>query len=184
MTRKLKTPFSEEDVLVLKAGDCVLLSGVVYTARDAAHQRMVKAVSEGQELPFDPAGQVIYYVGPCPGDDTHPVGSCGPTTSSRMDGYAPKLMELGLKGMIGKGERAEGVVESMRKNKAVYLAAVGGAGAYLAQKVKKADIVAYPDLGPEAVLRLEIEDFPCVVAIDVHGGNLYNRDSNKGDSTK
>lgn len=182
MTRDLKTPFSEQDVLSLRAGDCVSLSGVVYTARDAAHQRMVEAIAEEQDLPFDPDGQIIYYVGPCPGDDNHPVGSCGPTTSSRMDGYAPKLMDLGLKGMIGKGERSNSVIESMKKNKAVYLAAVGGAGAFLAKKVKKADIIAYPDLGPEAVLRLEIEEFPCVVAIDAYGGNLYDRDSNKGDS--
>ncbi|MGE5403967.1 MAG: Fe-S-containing hydro-lyase [Candidatus Saccharibacteria bacterium] len=184
MSRVVKTPMSDEDVLALKAGDCISLNGVVYTARDAAHQRMVKAIAEGRELPFDPAGQVIYYVGPCPGDDVHPVGSCGPTTSSRMDGYAPKLLELGLKGMIGKGERAASVIDSMRKNKAVYLAAVGGAGAFLAQKVIKADIVAYPDLGPEAVLKLEIKDFPCVVAIDAYGGNLYDRDSNKGDTAE
>lgn len=175
MTRQITAPFSESDIASLRAGDSVRVSGVVYTARDAAHKRMMEALEAGEPLPFDIEGQVIYYSGPCPARPPYPIGSCGPTTSGRMDGYAPTLLNLGLKGMIGKGERSPEVVKAIQENKAVYLAAVGGAGAYLVQKVKSAEPVAYNDLGPEAVLKLEIEDFPCVVAIDAHGGNLYDR---------
>lgn len=176
----LKPPLTGETVRMLRAGDFVTLQGVIYTARDAAHRRMVQAIDGGEPLPFDPAGQVIYYTGPCPGFDKHPIGSCGPTTSGRMDGYTVDLLKLGLRGMIGKGERSEEVREAMREYQAVYLATVGGAGAYLSRRVAKADIVAYPDLGTEAIMRLEVVDFPCVVAVDAHGGSLY-REFSKGD---
>jgi len=176
----LKPPLTGETVQMLRAGDFVTLQGIIYTARDAAHQRMVRAIADGEPLPFDPAGQVIYYTGPCPGFDNHPIGSCGPTTSSRMDGYTVDLLKLGLKGMIGKGERSKEVREAMREYQAVYLATIGGAGAYLSRRVVKAEIVAYQDLGPEAIMRLEIVDFPCIVAVDVHGGNLY-REFTKGE---
>ncbi|MGI6549778.1 MAG: FumA C-terminus/TtdB family hydratase beta subunit [Syntrophomonadales bacterium] len=181
MDRKvLKPPLTEETVRSLKAGDFVTIQGIIYTARDAAHKRMVRAIANGEPLPFDPAGQVIYYTGPCPGFGDHPIGSCGPTTSGRMDGYTVDLLRLGLKGMIGKGERSAEVREAMQKYRAVYLATVGGAGAYLSRRVVKAEIVAYPDLGPEAVMKLEVVDFPCIVATDAQGGNLY-REFNKGD---
>jgi len=173
------TPLTIEVVRSLKVGDFVALNGVVYTARDAAHRRMVQAIASGEPLPFDPAGQVIYYTGPCPGFNHHPVGSCGPTTSGRMDGYTVELLKLGIKGMIGKGERSAEVRAAMQECQAVYLATIGGAGAYLSRKVLRAEIVAYPDLGPEAVMKLEVADFPCIVATDVHGGNLY-RDQDKG----
>jgi fumarate hydratase subunit beta len=170
---RLKAPLSESDVRKLRAGDRVLISGVVYTARDAAHKRMVEAIEAGKELPFDLAGQIIYYVGPCPAKPGQALGSCGPTTSGRMDPYAPVLLEHGLRGMIGKGSRAEPVLEAMEKHGAVYFAAIGGAGALAARTVKKSDLVAYEDLGPEAVRRLEVEDFPAVVCIDTLGGDLY-----------
>ncbi|MGE5545121.1 MAG: FumA C-terminus/TtdB family hydratase beta subunit [Bacillota bacterium] len=176
----LKPPLAGDVIRSLKAGDFVTLQRIIYTARDAAHQRMVQAIARGETLPFDPAGQVIYYTGPCPGFGNHPVGSCGPTTSGRMDAYTVDLLKLGLKGMIGKGERSEEVCEAMREYQAVYLATIGGAGAYLSRRVVKAEIVAYPDLGPEAIMKLEVVDFPCIVAIDAQGGNLY-REFSKGD---
>jgi len=170
---KLKTPLTDEDTEKLAIGDKVLLTGVIYTARDAAHKRLFDLIAAGRPLPVDLRGQVIYYVGPAPARPGQPIGSAGPTTSYRMDAYAPKLMELGLKGMIGKGNRSAAVVEAMKRFKAVYLGATGGAGALLAKRIRKAETIAYEDLGPEAIQRLEVEDFPVVVINDVRGGDLY-----------
>ena len=170
---ELTTPLSDEDVEKLNIGDKVYLNGTIYTGRDAAHKRLVDLVSEGKELPFDVKGQIIYYVGPAPAKPGKPIGSAGPTTSYRMDAYAPTLMALGMKGMIGKGNRAPEVVEAMKKYKAVYLGATGGAGALIAKSIKKAEIVAYEDLGPEAIRKLEVEDFPVVVINDTRGNDLY-----------
>lgn len=170
---KLKTPLTEQDLERLKIGDKVLLTGVIYTARDAAHKRLFDLIQAGKDLPLDIRGQVIYYVGPAPAKPGKPIGSAGPTTSYRMDAYAPKLMELGLKGMIGKGNRSPEVVGAMRKFKSVYFGATGGAGALLARSIRKADTVAYEDLGPEAIQRLEVEDFPVVVINDTKGNDLY-----------
>ncbi|MBS3906503.1 MAG: Fe-S-containing hydro-lyase [Syntrophaceae bacterium] len=170
---RLKTPFSDKDVERLKIGDRVLLNGVIYTGRDAAHKRLSDLLKEGKELPFDIRGQIIYYVGPTPAKPGQVFGSAGPTTSYRMDAYAPALIEKGLKGMIGKGMRSDAVKEAMKKHQAVYFAATGGAGALLAKKVKKAEVVAYEDLGPEAIRRLEVEDLPVIVINDVRGNDLY-----------
>ena len=170
---RLKTPLTEEDVDKLKIGDKVLISGVIYTGRDAAHKRMIDILNQGKELPMDVRGQVIYYVGPAPARPGKPIGSAGPTTSYRMDAYAPRLMEIGMKGMIGKWNRAPEVIQAMKKNKAVYFGATGGAGAVLAKSIKKAQVVAYEDLGPEAIHRLEVEDFPVVVINDTKGNDLY-----------
>jgi fumarate hydratase subunit beta len=170
---KLKTPLTDQDAEKLKIGDKVLLTGVIYTGRDAAHKRLFDLIEAGKELPIDVRGQVIYYVGPAPAKPGKPIGSAGPTTSYRMDAYAPKLMELGLKGMIGKGNRGADVVEAMKKHKAIYFGATGGAGALLARSIKKAETVAYEDLGPEAIQRLEVEDFPAVVINDTKGNDLY-----------
>jgi fumarate hydratase subunit beta len=170
---KLKTPLTNEDVEKLKAGDIVYLTGTVYTARDAAHKRLVDLINEGKELPFDLKGAVIYYVGPTPPKPGEVIGSAGPTTSYRMDPYAPILIEKGLKGMIGKGKRNEAVKEACKKHKAVYFGAVGGAAALIAKAIKKAEVIAYPELGPEAIRRLEVEDFPVVVVNDVYGNDLY-----------
>jgi fumarate hydratase subunit beta len=170
---KLTTPFKDSDLQKLKAGDTVKISGVIYTARDAAHARLVKLLEEGKELPFDPKGQVIYYVGPTPPKPGAVIGSAGPTTSYRMDPYAPKMIEAGLKGMIGKGSRSEEVKEAIKKHKAVYFAAVGGAAALIAKSIKKAEIIAYDDLGAEAVRKLEVEDFPAIVINDIYGNDLY-----------
>lgn len=172
---RLKTPLTDADVEKLKAGDKVLLSGVIYTARDAAHKRLYDLLQEGKPLPIDLKGQVIYYVGPAPAKPGRVIGSAGPTTSGRMDAYSPKLMEVGLKGMIGKGMRKKEVVEAMKKYKAVYFAATGGAGALLAKAIKKAEVVAYEDLGPEAISRLEVEDFPVIVVNDIYGNDLYEQ---------
>lgn len=169
----LNTPLTNKHTASLQAGDLVLVSGVVYTARDAAHARLVKAINEGEKLPFDLEGAVIYYTGPCPAPPGRPLGSCGPTTSGRMDSYTSLLLEKGLKGMIGKGERSPEVEAAIKQHQAVYLAAPGGAGAYLADCVRSAEIIAYPELGTEAVRRLEVLDLPCVVAIDSRGNNLY-----------
>lgn len=171
--QRIFTPFSEKDARSFRCGERYLLNGVIYTARDAAHKRLVEAHLKGEKLPIDVSGQVIYYVGPCPAKPGQAIGSAGPTTSGRMDPYAPVLIELGLRGMIGKGLRAAPVAEAMKKYGAVYFAAIGGAGALLAKRIKKADIVAYPDLGPEAIYRLEVEDFPVVVALDSEGRDLY-----------
>lgn len=170
---KLTTPLSDEDVSKLKIGDRVLLSGVIYTARDAAHKRLVEALDKGEKLPVDVAGQVIYYAGPSPARPGNPIGSVGPTTSYRMDTYAPRLMEKGLKGMVGKGMRGKEVIDAMQKYKAVYFGATGGAAALIARVVRKSEVVAYNDLGPEAIRALEVEDFPLVVINDTRGDDLY-----------
>ena len=172
---RLKTPLSNADVEKLKAGDKVLISGVIFTGRDAAHKRLYDLLMEGKPLPIDVKGQVIYYVGPAPAKPGQAIGSAGPTTSGRMDVYSPKLMEMGLKGMIGKGMRKKEVVEAMKKYKAVYFAATGGAGALLAKAVRKASVVAYEDLGPEAISRLEVVDFPVTVVNDTQGNDLYQQ---------
>lgn len=171
----LEPPLTLDVIQELRAGDCVMVTGTLYTARDAAHQRMVQAIAAGKQLPFDPMGQIIYYAGPCPAFEQRPIGSCGPTTSSRMDAYTVDLLKLGLKGMIGKGERSENVCRAITEYKAVYLATVGGAGAYLAKKVISSEIIAYPDLGAEAIIKVEVMEFPCIVAVDAFGGNLYHR---------
>ncbi|MGQ9645699.1 MAG: Fe-S-containing hydro-lyase [Thermodesulfobacteriota bacterium] len=170
---RLKTPLSDQDVEKLKIGDRVFISGVIYTGRDAAHKRLFDLLQEGKDLPFDIQGQIIYYVGPTPAKPGQVLGSAGPTTSYRMDAYSPALMSRGLKGMIGKGMRSDAVKEAMKKYKAVYFAATGGAGALLAKRVKKAGVVAYEDLGPEAIQRLEVEDLPVIVVNDVRGNDLY-----------
>jgi len=171
--KRLKTPLADEDVEGLKIGDKVLLSGVIYTARDAAHKRLVELLEQGKELPFDIRGAVIYYVGPTPPKPGKVIGSAGPTTSYRMDPYAPKLIKAGLKGMIGKGPRSESVKEAMNQYKAVYFTAIGGAGALISKCIKSAEVIAYEDLGAEAIRRLEVEDFPCIVSNDIYGGDLY-----------
>jgi fumarate hydratase subunit beta len=170
---RLKTPLSDQEVERLNWGDRVLISGTIYTGRDAAHKRLIDLLRGGKDLPFDLQGQVIYYVGPTPAKPGQVFGSAGPTTSYRMDAYAPSLIERGLKGMIGKGMRSEPVKEAMKRYKAVYFAATGGAGALLAKRVRKAEIVAYEDLGPEAIRKLEVEDLPVIVVNDVRGNDLY-----------
>lgn len=175
MEIRITTPLTEEKVKDLKAGDTVLLSGVIYTGRDAAHKRLVELLEKGEELPIDVKDAVIYYVGPTPAKEGMAIGSAGPTTSYRMDAYTPALLEKGLRGMIGKGLRNDEVVQSMIKNKAVYFGAIGGAAALIGKCVKKAEIVTYEDLGAEAVRRLEVEDFPVVVVIDSKGNNLYKQ---------
>lgn len=169
----ITTPLKDSDVEKLKAGDKVLLSGVVYTARDAAHQRLAELLRKGEDLPIDIRGQILYYVGPTPAKPGKIIGSCGPTTSYRMDSYTPSLITKGLKGMIGKGPRSKEVIEALKRHKAVYFVAVGGAGALIAQCIKKLDIVAFQDLGPEAIQRLEVEDFPLIVANDSYGKDLF-----------
>jgi len=169
----LRPPLSDEDVLSLRAGDRVLIRGVLYTGRDAAHKRLFDLLKEGRELPVDLRGQIIYYVGPTPAKPGKVIGSAGPTTSGRMDAYAPALIAHGLKGMIGKGFRQPAVKEAMREHKAVYLAATGGAAALIAKRIIRAEVVAYEDLGPEAIHRLEVEDFPAIVVNDCYGGDLY-----------
>ncbi len=176
---KFKTPLSDEDVAKLKAGDIVYLSGTIYTARDAAHRRIVDLIEKGEPLPFDLKGAVIYFVGPTPPKPGEVIGSAGPTTSYRMDSYSPILIEHGLKGMIGKGRRNEAVKEACKKYKAVYFGAVGGAGALLAQRIKEAKVIAWPELGPEAVRELVVEDFPVVVVNDTYGADLYEEGRKK-----
>jgi fumarate hydratase subunit beta len=171
--KSVSAPLTNSAVEDLRAGDEVLINGIIFTARDAAHKRLVELVSKGEELPFDIEGQIIYYAGPTPTRPGEVIGSAGPTTSYRMDPYAPLLIEHGLKGMIGKGQRTEPVLEAMKKFKAVYFAAVGGAGALISHAVKGSSIVAYEDLGPEAVRKLEVVDFPVIVAQDCHGGDLF-----------
>ncbi|HOP75373.1 MAG TPA: Fe-S-containing hydro-lyase [Bacillota bacterium] len=176
MTQKrIKLPLSEEDILELRAGEAVLLSGELLSGRDAAHKRLITALNAGEPLPVNLAGETIYYVGPCPTPPGKVIGSAGPTTSGRMDHYTPKLLEIGLRGMIGKGQRSPEVIEAMIKYQAVYFAALGGAGALIARSIKKAEVIAYPDLGPEAIHRLTVEDFPVIVAIDAYGNDLYQR---------
>jgi fumarate hydratase subunit beta len=170
---RLEPPLSDEDVGRLKMGDRVLINGVIYTGRDAAHKRLVDLMDRGEELPFDIRGQIIYYVGPTPARPGKPIGSAGPTSSYRMDTFSPKLMEKGLKGMIGKGMRSQEVIDAMKRYKAVYMAAVGGAAALIARRIKQSEIIAYEDLGPEAIRRLEVEDFPAIVVNDTRGNDLY-----------
>lgn len=169
----IKTPLDAETLADLRIGDRVRISGVMYTARDAAHKRMVEALDRGEELPADFSGQIIYFVGPTPAKPGEVIGSAGPTTSYRMDSYTPRMLEVGLKGMIGKGARGPAVVEAMNKSGAVYFAAIGGAGAVIARSIKEAEIIAYEDLGAEALRKLVVENFPAIVANDIHGGNLY-----------
>lgn len=174
MIKNITTPFSAADAANLKAGDQLRLTGVIYTGRDAAHKRLVALLDEGKALPVDLQDQFIYFVGPCPAPPGFPIGSAGPTTSYRMDAYSPRLIaDCRLRGMIGKGNRSKEVVDAMKQHKSVYFAATGGAGALIAQCIKKADIVAFDDLGPEAIYRLEVEDFPLTVAIDSEGNSLY-----------
>jgi len=172
MQIKINAPLSKEEAKKLKAGDSVLLSGIIYTARDAAHKRMVDSLASGDGLPIDIVNQVIYYAGPAPAKDGHVIGSCGPTTSGRMDAYAPLLIEKGLTGMIGKGERLDTVVSAMKEHTAVYFGAIGGAGALISKCVKAAEVVAYDELGTEAIRKLTVEDFPVVVVIDSKGNSI------------
>jgi fumarate hydratase subunit beta len=173
MPKKIKLPLTDKVLTSLKAGDTLLLSGILYVARDAAHKRTIAALDRGEPLPFDIRGQTLYYMGPSPARPGRIIGAAGPTTSARLDKYTPRLLAAGLKATIGKGARSAEVKEAMQRHGAVYLAAVGGAGALLSQSVIKADVVVYADLGPEAVLRLEVKDFPVTVINDVHGGDLY-----------
>ena len=173
MAKKVRLPLTEDALNGLKAGDDVLLTGVIYTARDAAHKKMVEALEQGKPLPFDISGQTIYFMGPSPARPGQPIGSAGPTTSGRMDGYSPRLMAEGLKGMIGKGMRSPAVKEAIKEHKAVYLAAIGGAGALISKSIKKVEVIAYEELGAEAIRRLDVEDFPVTVVNDIYGGDLY-----------
>ena len=169
----LTTPLTDEVIEQLRAGDKVSITGVIYVGRDAAHKRLVAALDAGEPLPFEPQGQIIYYMGPAPAKPGDPIGSAGPSTSYRMDPYADRLMEAGLKGMIGKGNRSMPVREAMQRHKAVYFGAIGGAGALIAKSVKKAEVIAYDDLGAEALRRLEVIDFPAIVVNDIYGGDAY-----------
>ena len=173
MAKIINTPLTPEVINNLMAGDRVLLNGIIYTGRDAAHKRLAELIEKGEELPMDIMNQTIYYVGPCPAKPGKVIGSAGPTTSGRMDAYAPLLMENGLKGMIGKGLRNQQVVDSIIKNNAVYFAAIGGAGALLAEAIKEAEVIAFPDLGAEAIYKLRVENFPVTVIIDNKGNDLY-----------
>jgi fumarate hydratase subunit beta len=172
---KIQLPLKDADLERLRAGDHVLLSGVIYSARDAAHKRMIASLEKGEALPIDIRGQVIYYVGPTPARPGRVIGASGPTTSMRLDGYTPRLLEAGLKGIIGKGGRGPAVREALKKHKAVYFLAVGGTGALLSRRIKKVDIVAYEDLVTEAVRRMEVEDFPAIVVNDIHGNDLLEQ---------
>ena len=172
-TLNIKSPLDEETLKDLKAGDQVFVTGVIYVARDTAHKRIIEALDQGKPLPFDIKGQTIYYMGPSPAKPGQVIGSAGPTTSGRMDVYSPRLMAEGLKGMIGKGMRSQAVKDAMKKHKAIYLAAIGGAGALISKSIKKSEVVAYEELGAEAIRRLEVEDFPATVINDIYGGDLY-----------
>ena len=173
MEKYIRVPLQDEEIKALEAGDYVYISGTVYTARDAAHKRMYEAMNENENIPLNLEHNVIYYMGPSPAREGHPIGSAGPTTSSRMDKYAPLFMDHGLKGMIGKGKRSKEVVDAIVRNGAVYFAAVGGAGAILSKTIKKAEVIAYDDLGTEAIRKLEVENLPAIVVIDSKGNNLY-----------
>lgn len=174
-TLNIKMPLDEETIKKLKAGDQVFITGVIYTARDAAHKRLVEALDKGEKLPFGLANQTVYYMGPSPAKPGQVIGSAGPTTSGRMDSYASRLMAAGLKGMIGKGNRSQAVKDAIKKYKAVYFAAIGGAGALISRSIKKAEVIAYEDLGAEAIRRLEVENFPVTVINDIYGGDLYEQ---------
>ena len=173
MDKKIQAPISNEDANSLRAGDYVYITGTIYTARDAAHKRMYEALEKNQQLPIEMANNIIYYMGPSPAREGRPIGSAGPTTASRMDKYAPKLLDLGLKGMIGKGKRSQAVRAAIVRNGSVYFAAIGGAGAILSKCIKKSEVIAYDDLGTEAIRKLYVEDFPVIVVIDSEGNNLY-----------
>lgn len=180
MTQQLEPPLTDQDVAGLRAGQTVKISGVIYTARDAAHRRLVAMIDRGEELPVDLAGQVIYYTGPTPASPGKATGSAGPTTSSRMDQYTPRLLAAcGVKALIGKGDRSEAVVRALADNLAVYLAAVGGAGALLAETIIAADVAAWPELGTEAIHRFEVRDFPAIVAVDTTGSSIYRAGRDK-----
>jgi fumarate hydratase subunit beta len=170
---KITTPLDEEKIIKLKAGDLVKITGHIYTARDTTHRRILKVIKKGQKLPMELKGQIIFYAGPTPTKPGHPCGSVGPTTSYRMDPYTPELLERGLKGMIGKGLRSKEVMKSIKKNKAIYFAAIGGAAALIAKSIKKSEVIAYKDLGAEAIYRFYVEDFPAIVVVDSAGNNLY-----------
>lgn len=173
MDRYITVPFGEKEAKELKSGDYVYLTGTIYTARDAAHKRMYETLKQGGELPFDIRNNIIYYMGPSPAREGRPIGSAGPTTASRMDKYAPMLLDLGQRGMIGKGKRTEAVREAIIRNNAVYFAAVGGAGALLSKSIVSSEVIAYDDLGTEAIRKLEVKNFPVIVVIDSEGNNLY-----------
>ena len=173
MDKYITIPFNENELEELKIGDFVYITGTVYTARDAAHKRMIEALDEGKELPIDMKDATIYYMGPSPAREGQVIGSAGPTTASRMDKYAPRLLDLGEKAMIGKGKRSPQVIDAIIRNKAVYFAAIGGAGALISKCIKKSEVVCYDDLGAEAIRKLEVEDFPVIVVIDSEGNNLY-----------
>lgn len=179
MDRYIETPLTKEKVKELQAGDYIYITGVIYTARDAAHKRMTDELAQGKSLPFEIENQILYYLGPTPNREGQVIGSAGPTTSSRMDKYAPTLLDLGQTGMIGKGKRNEDVVASMKKNTAVYFAAVGGAGALLSQCIKKSEVIAYEDLGTEAIRKLYVENLPVITVIDCKGNNLYETAAEK-----
>jgi fumarate hydratase subunit beta len=174
MAKRIALPLTDETVANLKAGDDVLLSGTMYVGRDSAHKRIVEALDQGKPLPFDVRGQTIYYMGPSPAKPGQAIGSAGPTTSGRMDSYSPRLMAEGLRGMVGKGMRTPAVKEAMKKYRAVYFAAIGGAGALISKAIKKSDVIAYEELGAEALLRIEVADFPVIVINDIYGGDLYD----------
>ena len=173
MKHNITTPLTEEVVKQLKAGDTVSITGVIYSARDAAHKRMIEALERGEKLPLPIEGAILYYLGPTPAPEGRAIGSAGPTTASRMDKYTPQLLELGLKGMVAKGRRSQAVKDAIKENKAVYMAAIGGAGALLSKCIKEAEVIAYDDLGPEAIRRMVVEDFPAVVIADCEGNDLY-----------
>lgn len=179
MEKKITLPITDEDIKILKAGDSVLLTGSIITGRDAAHKRLYELIQKGEKLPVDIKGELIYYVGPAPAKPGYAVGPAGPTSSYRMDKYAPSLLDLGLKGMIGKGARNKEVVDAIVRNKGVYLVAIGGAAALIAKSIKSEEILCYEDLGTEAVRRYEVEDFPCIVAIDSNGNNVYETEPPK-----
>ena len=179
MNKNISLPLTDEAIKDLHTGDSLSLSGILYVARDAAHKRVVAALDAGEPLPFDIRGQTIYYMGPSPAPPGRIIGAAGPTTSGRMDSYAPRLIAAGLKGMIGKGARSAAVKEALQKHGAVYLGAIGGAGALLSRSITKSKVIAYEELGPEAVLRIEVKDFPATVINDIHGGDLYTEGMKK-----
>lgn len=179
MAKKINLPITDEDIKNLKAGDSVLLTGSIITGRDAAHKRLYELIEKGEELPVDIKGELIYYVGPAPAKPGYAVGPAGPTSSYRMDKYAPALLDLGLKGMIGKGARSQAVIDSIVKNNCVYFAAIGGAAALIAKSIKSEELLCYEDLGTEAIRRYTVEDFPCIVAIDSEGNNVYETEPKK-----
>ena len=170
---RVTTPLTDDTIEQLHAGDRVTITGTIYVARDAAHKRMIEALDRGDSLPFEPRGQIVYYMAPSPAKPGKPIGSAGPTTAYRMDPYAPRLLEAGLKGMIGKGNRSSDVRDALQKHRGVYFAAIGGAAALIARSIKEAEVIAYDDLGAEAVLRLTVEDFPAIVVNDIYGGDAY-----------